>query len=161
MMIKRKQEEITMAGERNTFNGTVDSLFQGLDSLVSTKTVVGEAQVLGDVTIVPLVDVSFGVGAGTFRGEKKDNAGGGLGAKISPNAVLVIAKDGSTRLIRTNDKEDIATRIIDMAPGIISRFTSKKKPAVEEMSEAEVDEVKDAAKKAAQDTAAQILGQEA
>jgi hypothetical protein len=29
------------------------------------------------------------------------------------------------------------------------------------MSDAEVDEVKDAAKKAAQDTAAQILGQEA
>lgn len=149
-----------MAVERNTFQGTVDSLFNGINSLVATKTVIGEAQVLGDVTIVPLVDVSFGMGAGSFRGEKKDNAGGGIGAKISPSAVLVIAKDGSTRLIRTSDKEDMVSRIIDMAPGLISRLTSKKKPDVEIMSDEEVEEVKDAAKKVAEETAEQILNGE-
>lgn len=146
-----------MAVERNTFDGAVNSLLNGVDSLVTTKTVVGEAQTVGDVTIVPLVDVSFGMGAGSFRGEKKDNAGGGIGAKISPNAVLVIAKDGSTRLIRTCDKEDLVTRIIDMAPGLISKFTSKSKPAVDSMTDEEVEEVKDAAKKAAEETAEQIL----
>lgn len=146
-----------MAVERSTFDGTVSSLLNGVDSLITTKTVVGEAQVLGDVTIVPLVDVSFGMGAGSFRGEKKDNAGGGIGAKISPNAVLVIAKDGSTRLIRTADKEDMVTRLIDMAPGIINKFTNKSKPVVDTMTDDEVEEVKDAAKKAAEETAEQIL----
>lgn len=149
-----------MAIERNTFQGTVDSLFDGINSLVTTKTVVGEAQVLGDMTIVPLVDVSFGMGAGSFRGEKKDNAGGGIGAKISPSAVLVIGKDGSTRLIRTGDKEDIVTRLFDLAPGIVSKLTSKKKPDVEVMTDEEVEEVKDAAKKAAEETAEQILNGE-
>ena len=56
-----------MAKESN-IRETVSSLFQGLDSLVSAKTVVGDAIKLGDTTIIPLMDVSFGIGAGAFGG---------------------------------------------------------------------------------------------
>ena len=46
------------------FNETVASLFKGMDSFLSTKTVVGEAVKFDDGTmILPLVDVSFGVGS--------------------------------------------------------------------------------------------------
>ena len=68
----------------NNFDTTVESLFKGMDSFISTKTVVGDAVTIGDTIILPLVDVSFGVGAGAFSGEKKQNAGGGMGAKITP-----------------------------------------------------------------------------
>ena len=50
----------------NTFHATVESLFKGMDSFITTKTVVGEAVHIGDTIILPLVDVSFGVGAGVF-----------------------------------------------------------------------------------------------
>ena len=51
----------------NNFNETVESLFKGMDSFLTTKTVVGEAIKFDDGTIVlPLVDVSFGVAAGAF-----------------------------------------------------------------------------------------------
>ena len=73
----------------NTFDTTVESLFKGMDSFITTKTVVGDAVTIGDTIILPLVDVSFGVGAGAFAGDKKQNAGGGMGAKISPSAILV------------------------------------------------------------------------
>lgn len=44
----------------NNFNETVESLFKGMDSFLTTKTVVGEAIKFDDGTIVlPLVDVSF------------------------------------------------------------------------------------------------------
>ena len=55
----------------NNFDTTVESLFKGMDSFISTKTVVGDAVTIGDTIILPLVDVSFGVGAGAFSGEKK------------------------------------------------------------------------------------------
>ena len=54
-----------MANENN-FKETVNSLFKGMDSFISAKTVVGEAIHVGDTIILPLMDVSFGVGAGAF-----------------------------------------------------------------------------------------------
>ena len=47
----------------NNFDTTVESLFKGMDSFISIKTVVGDAITVGDTMILPLVDVSFGVGA--------------------------------------------------------------------------------------------------
>ena len=135
----------------NTFNANVDSMFKGMDNFVTTKTVVGQAQVLGDVTIVPLADVSFGMGAG--------NAGGGLGGKITPSAVLVIAKDGSTKMIRMDEKQDMVSKLIDMAPGLISKFT-KKDSAADAAAEAVADAARDAAEAAAKETADALLGGE-
>ena len=43
-----------------------------MDSFITTKTVVGDAIHIGDTIILPLVDVSFGVGAGAFAGDKKE-----------------------------------------------------------------------------------------
>lgn len=60
-----------MASENNNFQSTVESLFKGMDSFITTKTVVGETITVGDTIILPLVDVTFGVGAGAFSGEKK------------------------------------------------------------------------------------------
>lgn len=71
-----------MANENN-FKETVNSLFKGMDSFISAKTVVGEAIHVGDTIILPLMDVSFGVGAGAFSGEKKDNGGGGMAGKMT------------------------------------------------------------------------------
>ena len=80
--------------ENNTFNQTVESLFKGMDSFITTKTVVGDAIHIGDTIILPLVDVSFGVAAGALTQEKKNNGAGGMGGKITPSAVLVIHKVG-------------------------------------------------------------------
>lgn len=139
--------------DKNTFNANVDALFKGMDSFVTTKTVVGQAQVLGDVTIVPLADVSFGVGAGT--------GGGGLGGKITPSAVLVIAKDGSTKMIRMDEKQDVVSKLVDAAPSLIHKFMHKDEPtAAETAAEAMADAAMDAAEAAAKETAEAILGGE-
>ena len=56
----------------NNFNATVESLFKGMDSFLTTKTVVGDAVRFEDGTIIlPLVEVSFGVGAGAVAGDKR------------------------------------------------------------------------------------------
>jgi uncharacterized spore protein YtfJ len=110
----------------NNFNATVESLFKGMDSFLTTKTVVGDAVKFEDGTIIlPLVDVSFGVAAGAFSKESaKNNAGGGMGGKITPSSVLVI-QEGSTRLVNVKNQDSV-TKILDMIPDFINRFTKGK-----------------------------------
>ena len=108
----------------NTFESTVSSMFQGMDHFISSKTVVGDAITVGDTIILPLVDVSFGVGAGAFAEGQKNNGAGGLGGKITPSAVLVI-KDGSIRLVNVKN-QDAVTKVLDMVPDFVNKFTAGK-----------------------------------
>lgn len=77
-----------MAEKDNQFQGVVESLLKGMDTVLSTKTVVGEATKIGDTIILPLVDVTFGVGAGAGNNSEKRSASGagGLGGKMTPSA---------------------------------------------------------------------------
>ena len=111
--------------ERKGFPGVVESLLQGMESVLSAKTVVGQPVQVGDVTILPLVDVSFGFAAGAGNHSDKNSArnGGGLGGKMSPSAVLVI-KNGQVRLVNLKN-QDTVNKIIDMVPDLIDRFTSR------------------------------------
>ena len=114
----------------NTFHATVESLFKGMDSFITTKTVVGDAVHIGDTIILPLVDVSFGVGAGIFTGKDKNNGGGGMGGKIMPSEVLVIA-NVTTKLVNVKNQDGI-TKILDMVPDFVNKFTSKNEKEVDE-----------------------------
>ncbi len=122
--------------DENNFNSTVESLFKGMDTFITTKTVIGDAVRFEDGTIVlPLVDVSFGVAAGAFMDEnaKKNNGGGGMGGKIQPSAVLVI-KDGNSKLVNVKNQDGL-TKILDMVPGFMDKF--KKKDDAEDKKEKE------------------------
>ena len=117
----------------NSFNNTVESLFKGMDSFITTKTVVGDAVHIGDT----LVDVSFGVAAGAFSQEKKNNGAGGMGGKINPSAVLVI-QNGVTKLVNIKN-QDSMTKILDMVPDFVNKFTSGKGKDDEELTFEDVD----------------------
>ncbi len=106
------------------FGGVVESLLGGMNKMMSTKTVVGEPTKVGDTIILPLVDVSFGVGAGSTDADKKNGGCGGFGAKMSPSAVLVI-KNGSTKLVNIKN-QDAVTKVLDLVPEIMDHFSSKK-----------------------------------
>ena len=123
------------------FKGTVETLFRGMDGIVSSKTVVGDAIHIGDTIILPLVDVSFGMGAGAFNGDNKEKGGGGIGGKMTPCAVLVI-QNGKTKLVNIKN-QDTVTKILDMVPGFVDKF-SNKVSAKAGKNEAPVEEVKTA-----------------
>lgn len=112
----------------NNFASVVESLMKGMNAVLSTKTVVGEATQIGDTIILPLVDVTFGVGAGASSSDKKNGGGGGFSAKMSPSAVLVI-KNGSTKLVNIKNQDTI-TKVIDMIPDIVDKFTAPKEDMI-------------------------------
>lgn len=122
----------------NNFKGTVESLFNGMEGFITSKTVVGDAVRFDDGTIIlPLVDVSFGVGAGAFSGQsgsgKKDNGAGAMGGRIQPSAILVI-KDGETKLVNVKNQDGL-TKVLDMVPDLIDKFSKDKKKKTEEVQE--------------------------
>lgn len=123
-----------------TAKDTLKDLLAQMEGFVSTKTVVGEAIHMDDTIILPLVDVSLGAGAGARdKGTAASGVGGGVTAKMSPSAVLVI-KNGQTRLVNIK-QQDTITKVLDMVPDLIDKFkgTHKEEDAavIEAVKEAE------------------------
>ncbi|MBU3803310.1 MAG: sporulation protein [Candidatus Cellulosilyticum pullistercoris] len=118
----------------NKVNQDLNSLMHQLESFITTKTVVGEPIHIDQTILVPLIDVSFAAASGTTASnkfverhkekERRVDGGtgagaGGLGAKVSPSAMLVI-QNGTTQLINVRSQDSI-TKLIDMIPGLVSK----------------------------------------
>jgi uncharacterized spore protein YtfJ len=102
------------------------SLFDKLEKFLKTETVIGEPFQVGSITFVPIISATFGL-LGGMGSEGKDaksgegsGSGGGLGCKITPNAVLVI-KGEEVNLIPLN-KQGSLERIVEMVPDIIKKI---------------------------------------
>ena len=121
----------------NNTTEIVNELMKGLDTVLATKTVVGEATKFGDTIIIPLVDVSFGIGAGSggdAAGKASGGSGGGLTGKMSPSAVLVI-NNGNTRLVNVKNTDNLS-RALDLIPEIMNRIKGNKDNQDEEILDA-------------------------
>ena len=105
-------------------DNVVNELLKGMDTFLSSKTVVGEPIVVGDTTLIPLIEVAFGLAAGTGSADKKSADRGGMGGKLTPTAVLMV-KDGKTRVINVKN-QDAMTKILDMIPDLVGHFTEPK-----------------------------------
>ena len=109
-----------------SFNRNVDSLLGKLGDFATSKTVVGEPIHLDGVILLPLVDVAFGMATGAGGNKAADNSkneeasAGGLGAKITPSAVIVI-QNGNVQLVNVKNQESI-NKLIDLVPGILAKF---------------------------------------
>ena len=112
----------------NNISSVMESLMKGAEAVFSTKTVVGEATKIDDTIVIPLVDVSVGIGAGAMCGTGKDRSktsgGGGMSGKMSPSAVLLI-KNGQTKLVNIKNQDGVS-KILDMIPDLVDKFTAPK-----------------------------------
>lgn len=120
------------------FQGNVDTLFKGMENFITSKTCVGDPIRVQDTIIVPLVDVSFGMMASTKNEKDRRNGGGGMGGKMTPSALLII-KDGATRLVNVHSQDGLS-RLIDMAPELMEKFSSRKKTKTTPQEEAVMEE---------------------
>ena len=111
--------------ENNNVKDILDTLFKGRDSFVGSKTVVGEPVKVGDATLIPLIEVSCGMGAGGFMKPKETKEGeggaGALSSKITPTAILIL-QGGNTKLVNIKN-QDAMTKILDMLPEAIDKLT--------------------------------------
>jgi len=126
----------------NQFSSNAETLFNQMESYCTTKTVVGEPIHIGDVILLPLVELSFGMGLGGVEnngGDKNGGAGGGgVGAKISPSAVIMV-HDGNVQLVNVKNEDGI-NKLIDMVPGVLSKLGKVFKKDKEEAGDKEAAE---------------------
>ncbi len=121
----------------NSEKGVLETLFEKLEKFLRTETVVGDAFQVGNITLIPVITVSFGIGGG--EGSGKDNKGndgagygGGVGCKIAPNAMLVI-KDEEVSVVPLTSRGSLE-RIVEMVPEIIGKMECHKSGEAPETS---------------------------
>ena len=122
-----------MAHDNGQFNESVRTLLTGLDGFLASKSVVGNPLDVNGNMILPLMDIQLGIGTGAYNGNSM-STGGGLGAKMTPSAVLIVRPDGSTKLVSIKNQDSI-TKILDMIPDVVDKLKHKdpmKDPAVKD-----------------------------
>ncbi|SHI60822.1 GerW family sporulation protein [Lutispora thermophila] len=108
---------------------SLELAFEKLKNFLKTETVIGEPITVGEVTLIPIVTVSFGCSGGAGQGtDAKGSEGGGgglgVGAKISPDAVLVI-KNGEVSLLQLKQKQNL-DKLLNMVPELITKININK-----------------------------------
>lgn len=106
-----------------------DNLFTRLEESLKTEIIAGKPIVIGEVTLVPVSKVILGCGmpnsgSGIIH-NNKDGSGFGVGARISPNAIVVI-RNNEVNTLPINDKINL-DKILKMVPGIVSKVRANSK----------------------------------
>lgn len=108
------------------------TMLETLERHLSTETIVGKPVSIGDITLIPVMDLMFGYGggAGEGSGDNKQGgsgSGGGAGARLSAKAMVVI-RDGEVQVLPFA-KGGTLEKILDAIPGLVEKF---KQPRSEE-----------------------------
>lgn len=101
-------------------------IFEDFKKMITTESVVGQPIYLGDATIVPFVDVSFGFGTGQTGADGKTTGGAG-GGRMTPTAVLIL-KGERVELFSIKNAASTTTidKVLNMVPEVVSHFRKKK-----------------------------------
>ena len=116
--------------ENSNVKENLEVLFEKFKNMIKVETVVGEAVQIGDTTLVPFVDVTFGFGTDTNHctaNKSQESGGGGGGAKMEPSAILVIKGDRIELFnIKGNPYSSSFDRLIGLVPDLVSKLKSDK-----------------------------------
>lgn len=125
---KEKNNELNLENEVLTLNKetniqkTFQTIMDGFKTFAKTDSVVGEPIYAGDAVIVPIMELSFGMGVGDFSDTKNNTqkAAGGVGGKLTPTSLLVL-QNGKTRLMSI-ENQDFVSKTLDMIPDFIDKL---------------------------------------
>ncbi|MBE6769665.1 MAG: sporulation protein YtfJ [Ruminococcaceae bacterium] len=103
----------------------MDSTMNNLHAMVDADTIVGSPITVGDITLIPVSKVAFGLATGGSDFPSKNQqglfgGGGGAGVTITPIAFMAIT--GSTvKMLPIYNEITSIEKAIDMAPEILEK----------------------------------------
>ena len=117
------------------FTQNIDAMFEKFEKFVKEKTVIGEPIQMGNITMIPAITVSFGIGNGGGDGtDNKGNggtgSGGGIGARLCPTAMIVVKGD-DVQILPIN-KGHAFEKLVEMVPNLMDKIDVKSKKDKEE-----------------------------
>ena len=122
--------------ERN-IEGIMNITMENLKALVDADTIIGTPVVVGEVTLIPVSKVAFGLATGGSDFPTKESAvfGGGGGAGVSVTPIAFICVSGTNvKMLQVNSNLSPVEKIIDQAPELIKKVKDifEKKTVIEE-----------------------------
>ena len=127
--------------ERNTLGEVMGISMTKMKEMVNVNTIIGDPIYTPDgITLIPVTQVSMGMGAGGADMIGKSNsmgAGAGGGVKMNPQGFLII-KDGMIRFVSTKAPATSSLdRVLDMIPDMFDRVEKLVKDVKEKKNAAE------------------------
>lgn len=125
-----------MEAKKQTVSELLGISIEKVKEMADVNSIIGEPIKLDDgTTIIPVSKVSYGFASGGSdlpSKYDKDLFGGGAGAGVSikPEGFLVIAPDGTARMVPIDGSNDPISNILNNVPNIIDKvsgFVSKRK----------------------------------
>ena len=119
----------------NSIKGIMDITMDKLRAMVDANTIIGDTIVVGDITLIPVSKVSFGVATGGSDFPSKTQSGlfgGGGGAGVTLSPVAFIAINGqNVKMMPVYNEMTSVDKAISMAPEVLEKakeiFSKDKK----------------------------------
>ena len=124
----------------NSIKGIMDITMDKLRAMVDANTIIGDPIVVGDITLIPVSKVSFGVATGGSDFPSKTQSGlfgGGGGAGVTLSPVAFIAINGqNVKMMPVYNEMTSVDKAISMAPEVLEKakeiFSKDKKEKMQQ-----------------------------
>ncbi|MGI5912989.1 MAG: GerW family sporulation protein [Syntrophomonadaceae bacterium] len=100
----------------------METLFKNIRLFAQTENIVGQPVVIANITIIPILSISFGAGNGATGNTYPQGSGTGAGGKISPIALIILTNEKISLFSLTGHNN--LQEITDLLPGIMSSTTA-------------------------------------
>lgn len=109
----------------NNIKSIMDTTMDKLRTMVDADIITGTPITVGELTLVPVSKVAFGLATGgsdfpTKSGNQLFGGGGGAGVTVSPIAFLVISGD-NVKMLPVYNELTTVEKMVTMAPEIIDK----------------------------------------
>ena len=125
----------------NSIKGIMDTTMEKLKAIVDADTIIGTPIVTGNITMIPVSKVSFGMATGGSDFAVKNNnnsmfgGGGGAGVSIVPISFIVISGD-NVKMLPINNDYTAVDKAVALAPELfekVKKLFSKEKSSTEQL----------------------------
>lgn len=112
----------------NNIKSVMDTTMDKLRTMVDADTIIGTPIVVGNVTLLPVSRVSFGLATGgsdfpSKNGQELFGGGGGAGVTVNPVAFICINGD-NVHMMPVYSEMNTIDKAINMAPELIDKIKS-------------------------------------
>lgn len=109
----------------NNIKGIMDVTMEKLRTMVDANIITGNPIAVGDITLIPVSKVAFGLATGGSDFPSKSGAelfggGGGAGVTVSPIAFIVISGD-NVKMLPVYNELTTVEKAVSMAPEILEK----------------------------------------
>lgn len=112
----------------NSIKNVMDTTMEKLRTMVDADTIIGTPIAVGNITLIPVSKVSFGLATGGSDFPSKNNQqlfGGGGGAGVTVNPVAFICVNGdNVHMMPIYNQMGTVDKAINMAPELIDKVKS-------------------------------------